>query len=67
MDPITVTVAGAAELLGVSKPTVYKLIAGEGLPHIKLARRTVIPVERLKEWVDTRAACPCAQDEGGCI
>lgn len=55
MDPITVPVKEAAELLGVSKPTVYKLIRGEGLPHIKLNRRTVIPVERLREWVNERA------------
>lgn len=55
MDPITITVATAAEVLGVSKPTVYKLMAGEGLPYIKLNRRTVIPVDRLREWVNERA------------
>lgn len=55
MDPITVPVEKAAELLGVSKPTVYKLIEGQGLPHIKLNRRTVIPVDRLREWVNERA------------
>lgn len=60
MEPITVSVDGAAELLGISKPTVYKLIRGAGLPHIKLNRRTVIPVDRLREWVNER------EDGGSC-
>ncbi|MCI8473766.1 MAG: helix-turn-helix domain-containing protein [Oscillospiraceae bacterium] len=55
MEPITVSVEGAAKLLGVSKPTVYSMIRGEGLPHIKLNRRTVIPVDKLREWVNERA------------
>lgn len=55
MDPITVTVPEAARLLGVSKPTVYSMIRGEGLPHIKLNRRTVIPVDKLRKWVNDRA------------
>lgn len=52
MEHITVSVTEAAKLLGVSKPTVYKLMEGQGLPHIKLNRRTVIPVDRLREWVN---------------
>ncbi len=55
MEPITVSVEGAAKLLGVSKPTVYSMIHGEGLPHIKLNRRTMIPVDQLREWVNERA------------
>lgn len=55
MDPIAVTVQEAAQMLGVSKPTVYSMIHGEGLPHIKLNRRTLIPIERLREWVNERA------------
>ena len=54
MAPIAVSVEEAAKLLGVSKPTVYSMIRGEGLPHIKLNRRTVIPVDRLREWVNER-------------
>ncbi len=55
MEPITVPVEEAARLLGISKPTVYSMIRGEGLPHIKLNRRTVIPVDKLREWVNERA------------
>lgn len=55
MDPITVSVTEAAKLLGVSRPTVYNMIRGAGLPHISLNRRTLIPVDRLREWVNERA------------
>ncbi len=55
MEPITVSVTEAAKLLGVSKPTVYSMIRGGGLPHISLNRRTLIPVDRLREWVNERA------------
>ncbi len=55
MEPIAVSVEEAAKLLGVSKPTVYSMIRGGGLPHLSLNRRTLIPVEGLREWVNERA------------
>jgi len=38
------TVAEAAKELRVSIPTVHKLIHTQGLPHIRLGRRVIIPV-----------------------
>jgi excisionase family DNA binding protein len=41
-----------AELLGISKPTAYKLANSEGFPLLKIGKRKLIPLQRFLEWVD---------------
>lgn len=50
MEPITVSVERAAELLGVCKPTVYGMIRRGELHARKAGRRTLLSYEELKEW-----------------
>ena len=50
MEPITVPVKEAAELLGVSKPTVYSMIRRGELHVHKAGRRTLLSYEELKRW-----------------
>lgn len=54
MEPLAVSAAEAARLLGVSKPKVYDLIRSEGFPAFKLGGRTLISVEGLRIWIKER-------------
>ena len=50
-ERLTLTVAEAAEQLGVSEKTVYTLTHRLDFPTIRIGRRTVISREGLREWV----------------
>ena len=52
---LTLSVQEAAELLGVSVPTVYKLIHAESFPSFKVGSRTLISYSQLVEWVEQQA------------
>lgn len=54
-DKIALSVAEAAELLGVSPPTVYKLIRRTDFPAFKVGTRTLISRSKLEEWVAAQA------------
>ena len=50
-DRLTYSPSEAAEVLGVSRPTIYTLIKRDGFPSFKCGTRTLISVEGLREWV----------------
>lgn len=54
-EPITVDVATAARLVGVSRAALYPLVMSGDIPSFKLGRRRLVPVAGLEEWV-ARAA-----------
>lgn len=41
-----------AEAMGVSRPTIYKLLKRQDFPRLKIGRRTVIPAEAVKRWMN---------------
>lgn len=53
-EPVAVSAAEAARLLGVSRPTVYQLMNQENFPAFKVGARTLISVEGLRRWVTAR-------------
>ena len=56
IDRLAVNPNEAAELLGVSRPTVYALLNAErGIPSVKIGTRRVIPVDGLRRWLEDRA------------
>ena len=55
MEPLAVSPAKAAELLGVSRPKVYELMGRDDFPSFKLGGRSLISVAGLREWVDEQA------------
>jgi excisionase family DNA binding protein len=55
IEPLAVSAAEAARLLGVSRPKVYELLNREGFPAFKLGGRTLISVEGLRRWVEQQA------------
>lgn len=51
MDKIVYSITEAASALGVSRPTVYKLLRVPGFPAARIGGRWVIPVDALHDWV----------------
>ena len=51
MERIAVTVAEAAEMLGMCQKTVYQLTKRADFPAFKAGNRTIISVEGLQAWV----------------
>ncbi len=46
------SIVDAAEVLGVSKATLYKIFASGQLKPIKIGRRTVVPLISIRAFVD---------------
>jgi len=57
-DKLAYSTTEAAQVLGVSRPTVYKLMARADFPSFKVGSRTLVSAEGLRAWVQ-------AQAEGG--
>ena len=49
-EKIAVSVTEAADLLGVSRPTVYKLMRRSDFPVIQVGARKLIHRGQLEEW-----------------
>ena len=60
-DRLTISVAEMAEYLGVSRPTAYAILnRADCRAGFKVGRRTVVSVERLREWVNSQTENPAA-------
>lgn len=55
LEPLAVSAAEAARLLGVSRPTVYTLLNQDGFPSFRVGNRVLISVSGLQAWVDRQA------------
>lgn len=59
-ERLTLTVAEAADLLGISRSTAYECVRTGDLPSIRMAGRILVPRKRLEELLgggdDARAA-----------
>ena len=51
-DRLTLTVAEAAELLGISRGLAYELVGRGELPALRLGRRLVVPRKALEALVE---------------
>ena len=54
----------AAELLGISRHTVRKLVREKALPHFKIGRRTVFDAGELSVWLRARRVAPADEGNG---
>lgn len=52
MEPLTYTVAEAAQALGIGRATAYELARRGQLPVIKIGRRRVVPRKALEHLVE---------------
>lgn len=49
------SIAEAAKALGISRPTMHKLMQSDGFPYIQIGGRKLIPIVGLEEWIETNA------------
>lgn len=52
LEPLAVSAAEAARLLGVSRPTLYNLLNQSGFPSFRVGNRVLVSVAGLQDWVD---------------
>ncbi|TML41328.1 MAG: helix-turn-helix domain-containing protein [Actinobacteria bacterium] len=64
-DRLTLTVAEAAELLGISRGLAYELAARGELPVLRLGRRIVIPRKALEALVEAAGRSTGGTGEAG--
>lgn len=53
--PIAVSLAQAAKMLGVSKPTVYQYANLPDFPAFRIGGRVLVSADGLRAWVNARA------------
>lgn len=51
MEKITYTITEAADALGLSRPTIYKLLRAPGFPAVRIGGRWLIPKDALTDWL----------------
>ncbi|MBR2075003.1 MAG: helix-turn-helix domain-containing protein [Fibrobacter sp.] len=54
-NKITYSVTEAAQVLGLSRPTVYRLIDRPDFPSVRVGSRVLIPCGLLQEWLEEQA------------
>ena len=54
-EPVAVNITQAAQMLGVSRPTVYRLAKLPGFPVVHLGGCTRVLVDDLREWARQQA------------
>jgi excisionase family DNA binding protein len=52
---LLLTIKEAAQLAGVSIPTMYQWMNNEGLPNLKIGRVRRIPRQELENWIKEKA------------
>lgn len=51
LEPLAVGTTEAARLLGVSRPTLYRLLSQTDFPSFRVGNRVLISVAGLQEWI----------------
>lgn len=54
-DALTLSLRDAARRLGVSQRHLWTLVNAGTIPHVRLDRRLLIPVETLRDWLGGQA------------
>ena len=51
MDKLAYSLTETAQVLGVSRPTLYALLDQPGFPAFRVGNRRLISVEGLRDWI----------------
>ena len=63
LEKLTYTVSETAEVLGVSRHTVERLMKSGDLPAMRVARRVLISKAALARWLETNSTSRLLQQE----
>ena len=55
-EKLAYSVAEAARALGVSRPTMYRMLDYPGFPSVRVGSRVLIPCSLLQEWLEEQAS-----------
>lgn len=53
---VAYNVAEAARALGVSRPTMYRLLDRPDFPKVRIGRRVIIPCDLFAAWLEEQAS-----------
>ncbi len=56
MEPLLISVADAARVLGLSTSSIGSLAAKGTIPSLRIGKRVLLPVKALEEWIEGRLA-----------
>lgn len=51
MEKMACSISEAAQMLGISRPSMYLLLDQPGFPAFRVGNRRLISVEGLKNWI----------------
>jgi excisionase family DNA binding protein len=55
-EPIAVSVADAARMIGISRAAMYPIVMSGAIPSFCIGTRRLIPLSGLREWIDGQLA-----------
>ena len=55
MEKLTLSVAEAAEVVGISVRYMYDLVKTDGFPTIQVGRRLLVSAKGLERWLEEQA------------
>lgn len=53
LEPLLISIAEAAEALGLGKTSIYALIEARKLERLKIGRRTLIKLASIRQFMDS--------------
>lgn len=53
-DKMLLSISEAAAALGISRPSIYRLLHTEDFPVVHLGGRVLIPTKQLEDWIDAQ-------------
>lgn len=56
MDPLTLSVEQAAQLLGVGRNAVYNMVHEGSIPYVRFGRLIKIPRSALEAWLQSQSS-----------
>ena len=63
MEPLLIKPGEAAELLGVSRSTIYQLLGSGEVPSVRVGKLLRVPAAALEQWVRERSIGTASRDD----